>query len=264
MQATVKAFVTTTSRPSEAYPWALSNFDRVMQAARASTDPIASLANSPRDADVVLFVESNCRFQTDIINSSIYRAHSGKSAVLCFLDCPKPVLPGLYVGANANVKASPAVGGLPYIRVADNSLINDALRAEGTPRWLYSFKGRVENAPTVRGAVVKLRDERAQLFAASSGQSENDANYVQLLRDSKFVLCPRGIGLSSWRLFETMRAGRVPVVISDGWTPPSGIAWDDFAVFVRESDVRAIPELLRALESDWDRRALARIFHQKQ
>jgi len=69
------------------------------------------------------------------------------------------------------------------------------------------------------------------------------------------VLCPRGKGPSSWRLFETMRVGRVPVVISDDWVPPPGIDWDSFVVRMPESDVQQIPSVLLGLESEWAERA---------
>jgi len=40
-------------------------------------------------------------------------------------------------------------------------------------------------------------------------------NYARLIANSKFVLCPQGVGPSSLRLFETLLMGRAPVIISD-------------------------------------------------
>ena len=54
--------------------------------------------------------------------------------------------------------------------------------------------------------------------------------------------------MSSWRLFETLKAGRVPVIISDQWVPPEGPAWESFSVRVPERNVAAIPTLLERLE----------------
>jgi hypothetical protein len=72
--------------------------------------------------------------------------------------------------------------------------------------------------------------------------------YARLLCDSQFVLCPRGVAPCSYRLTETMYAGRVPVIIADDWHWPDWIPWDDFAVIVKEQDVLSIPDCLRALE----------------
>jgi hypothetical protein len=58
---------------------------------------------------------------------------------------------------------------------------------------------------------------------------------------SKFVLCPRGYACSRWRLFETMMAGRVPVIISDQWVPPEGPAWERFSVRVSQKHVAQPP-----------------------
>jgi Exostosin family len=50
---------------------------------------------------------------------------------------------------------------------------------------------------------------------------ENFLNrYITVLQQSAFILCPIGKGPSSMRIFEAMRAGRAPVIISDAWDPP--------------------------------------------
>ena len=83
--------------------------------------------------------------------------------------------------------------------------------------------------------------------------------YAETLCRSKFVLCPRGLGTATFRLFEAMQAGRAPVIVSDGWVPPEGPRWEEFSLRVRERDVRQIPALLEARESEHARMgALAR------
>ena len=52
------------------------------------------------------------------------------------------------------------------------------------------------------------------------------------------------------RLFETMRAGRPPVILADDWVPPDGPAWERFSVRVREEDYRSIPARREALEPE--------------
>jgi len=69
-------------------------------------------------------------------------------------------------------------------------------------------------------------------------------HYVDVMAKSKFVLCPRGVGTSSWRLFEAMKMGRAPVIISDQWVPPSGPDWSTFSIRVCERDVARIPQIL--------------------
>ena len=50
------------------------------------------------------------------------------------------------------------------------------------------------------------------------------------------MICPRGWGSSSIRLFEVMEMGRVPVIISDAWVNEAP-KWADFSVRVSEADV---------------------------
>jgi hypothetical protein len=50
------------------------------------------------------------------------------------------------------------------------------------------------------------------------------------------------------RLFEAMRVGCVPVILSDAWVPPSGPNWRDFSVLVPERDFATLPRLLESLE----------------
>lgn len=74
--------------------------------------------------------------------------------------------------------------------------------------------------------------------------------FCKQIARSKFVLCPRGVGCSSYRLFEVMSAGRIPVIISDEWVKPPGPRWDRFSVRVAEREVTKIPDLLRELAPD--------------
>jgi hypothetical protein len=71
------------------------------------------------------------------------------------------------------------------------------------------------------------------------------------------VLCPRGIGTSSFRLFETLQSGRVPVILSDSWVPCAGMDWDAFSLRVRERDIGRLPEICLASESRWESMARA-------
>ena len=247
-------FITTTAVNTRNYPWALSNYLRVMKAAELSTDRRYQLSRYPSSADILLFVEPRFEFQSDILASPLYRVHSGKSVVLDFLDNPKPVLPGLYVGITQAQTCGGIFQGNAYIRIAANRLLEDNLNFPYEPDLLFSFIGNVANAYRIRSSVLRLQHPRARVIDRNSHQSESDIDYVQTLLRSKFVLCPRGIGPSSWRLFETMRVGRVPVVISDEWVPPPGIDWHSFVVRVLESEVHEIPALLLSLEPEWAER----------
>ena len=65
--------------------------------------------------------------------------------------------------------------------------------------------------------------------------------------DSIFVLCPRGKAPSSFRIFEAMKAGRVPVIIADEWVPPTGPSWPEFSLRIPEAHLQNVPQILERL-----------------
>ena len=134
-----------------------------------------------------------------------------------------------------------------YLRVFDNVLTN-SVNTEGERKYLYSFVGRKDNCPKVRGAILNLPSDMGFLADRSNAQTDNDESYVDVMDSSQFVLCPRGIGPSTWRAYEAMSAGRVPVIISDEWYPPQGPDWDVFAVIIREDEIDSIPVILESLQ----------------
>ena len=73
--------------------------------------------------------------------------------------------------------------------------------------------------------------------------------YRELLSRSVFTLCPRGYGLTSFRLYEALKAGSIPVYISDAFWLPYGreLDWADIAVLVQAADVRRIASILRSI-----------------
>jgi hypothetical protein len=44
--------------------------------------------------------------------------------------------------------------------------------------------------------------------------------------------------------------GRVPVILSDDWIPPSGPTWESFSIRINESDYAQIPHLLEQREAE--------------
>ena len=79
------------------------------------------------------------------------------------------------------------------------------------------------------------------------------ARYRDVLHRSRFVLCPRGRGTSSIRLYETLAAGRVPVIISDDWVAPDGPDWDSCSIRWPEGRVSGLVEFIAECDPDWQR-----------
>jgi len=77
------------------------------------------------------------------------------------------------------------------------------------------------------------------------------ARYNTLLSDSVFSLCPEGAGPNTLRLWESLAAGAIPVVIVDDWlwpAPPEGSPrWEDAVIVLRRNEVAGVFERLRRL-----------------
>lgn len=77
--------------------------------------------------------------------------------------------------------------------------------------------------------------------------------FRQLLQDSVFSLCPSGSGPNSIRLWESIGAGAIPVILADSYKVPGDEAlWKNAAVFCRETpeDIAALPGRLEAIAAD--------------
>lgn len=237
----------------------VDNFRRLANSARASK---YVLVDEARDADLIL-VAGLHQVPDDptlrrLRRHPVVRRHRPRICVYDERDRPFYTFPGVYVSATPRiVKRFPVVGGAYPAAVGTSQLV------DASPDLLFSFAG--SRTHRVRREVLKLSHPRAvvrdmtglNFFGSDDARVRGArAEFASLLGRSKFVLCPRGAGASSIRLFETLAMGRVPVVISDYWLAPPGLSWDQAVVRVPEADIGNIPLLLEDLEPQWE--ALAR------
>lgn len=85
--------------------------------------------------------------------------------------------------------------------------------------------------------------------------------FRQTLVETTFALCPSGSGPNSIRLWESIGAGAIPVILADNWVPPGDRRlWEMAAVFCKETPeaVRALPDQLEEIAGDPARLALMR------
>ena len=207
--------------------------------------PGFSLARTIGEAEIVLYVESGYVGIPDI--PQLFRgakaAPGAKHFMFCESDWPYPLLPGMY--PNVGRRYSWAHSWAFFPRHEWTEPVSEE------PNLLFSFAGRTSTHP-VREAVVELNGPETPcrgLTGPSFGQGDG---YRELIEKSRFVLCPRGLGVASFRIFETMSAGRVPVIIADEWLEPdAGRPWSEFSIRVPEAGVDTIPVLLRSAQPCW-------------
>lgn len=213
----------------------------------------------PERADLILFAESEHGVGLlclPVRNHEFVRRFPEKCFLYNASDTPIPYLPGLYASLPPWQYASWHTRAAHYL----SSHYRLPPVVESSERdWLFSFVGSAVNAP-VRQRIVELRHPRGYCkdvsrdWPASWGQGVAAVervmgSYAEVMARSQFILCPRGRGLGSVRLFEAMRAGRAPVILADGWTPPTGPDWGSFAVTLPERAVAELPRRLESLEA---------------
>lgn len=235
------------------------DFERLQYYALKDSNDQFLVTDNSNEADLIIFVGSSQANFSDVRNSTLYKKHYRKSVLYYSGDRLIPLIPGLYPCLEKSMarKDSQSCQSSYYMRVTDNDSLEIKSPIEQAD-LLYSFKGNSKNH-SVRNKLLKLNHPKAFLAdTALSNRKQTDSNnldYLDLIKRSKFVLCPRGIGTSSWRLFETMRAGRVPVIISDQWVETPGPNWQACSIRIKESETHRINEIL--LEREAQAKSLA-------
>ncbi len=102
-------------------------------------------------------------------------------------------------------------------------------------KYLASFVGRFSTHP-IRQRMAEKLSNRPGLFIKDGEISEGD--FVKLILRSYVSLCPRGYGGSSFRFFESLQLGVVPLMIGNVDTRPfkEFIDWNAISFFARDEN----------------------------
>jgi hypothetical protein len=247
--------------PESGDPYNRGAFRKLIESARLDPFRKHTLTDDPSEADLILFAElygAGAYFQS-VRQHPFVKRFREKCFLFCSNDFIIPFLPGIYASIERRWSSRRTRSGF-YQAVSENEFVNfDPPRDDLT--YLYSFLGTVDTAP-VRPKLATLSHRRSFFQDTSAdyrdvlggkldaaAMREYWQRYAQICKASKFILCPRGMGASSVRLFDTMRMGRVPVILSDQWVEPEGPRWDKFSLRVPEADFSQIPALLERYES---------------
>lgn len=133
-------------------------------------------------------------------------------------------------------------GGNGHIPIPYPTKKMNKLEAERTT--LCTFMGSIESHP--------VREEMFDMFKNTDGfemwKSTTTTMYEYTLSTAIFSLCPRGRGPGSYRFFESLYMGCIPVYVSDVFLTPfqNNIDWDRLCIMVSLEDIHNIPNILKS------------------
>jgi exostosin family protein len=262
-------------------PWERARWQKIIGSWDGSS---LIICDSMEGSDVILITltgpkDDYARAIDAIVQSEKYAVQAEKVFVFDPNDRAIGLFPGIYASLGSYLFSHKRHRTGCYLPSFNEFIIYKDPDDGGWIRYLFSFQGsgnslvrrRLFLTDFGRNDVLIERREPAggrmaggipgtvedTFWESSPAMMEFKRQYAEVITRSKFVLCPRGYGSSgSYRVFETMRSGRVPVIISDRWVPWSNIEWSKFSLRVREKDIASLPNICLEASGHWVTMAL--------
>jgi len=246
--------------------------DQLRELYSASTPRLHEWTDDPAEADVIFLTNAQQQWGALLEKSPLPRRFPEKCFVLSEQWEPPFLLAGIYANAPRTAgwrgrfrTGSYALHHPDFRNAFIESYDYEKEAARRNPDLLASFLGR--NCHPVRERLLamnfpqdKILIEDTSTFNAFSHGTEGkiaaQQRYFEICLRSKFILCPRGAGPNSIRLFEALKLGIAPVIISDAWVRCEGPRWDDFAFFIAEKDIATVETVMERAEPEYRQRGL--------
>jgi Exostosin family len=216
------------------------------------------LVDDFNEADIILFLEPSI-----IADHRSYAKQLLKHPAVCLypercytyngIDRTHAILPGLYVSLAKELADPWFHSGAPHCAFPNDHVNRFEPPEKDTlldKSRLACFRGS-ETCPLRRelfdaaknrySSAITIRERYGAFFA--NGE-EGQRIYCEEIRDHAFSLAPAGYGPSSFRIYESMALGRVPVVIADSWMPPAHVAWHECCLIIPEKDLWNLENIL--------------------
>lgn len=141
--------------------------------------------------------------------------------------------------------------------------------APGEKTNLGGFRGYIGRIP-VRN---HLRNMAANTPWVVTDKKVPESAYLKELCSWRFSLCPRGGGLSSYRLYESIQCESVPILLCDDYAEPyQELDWTEFTIQIPQNcllsperlpDDKPMRERLRELRPKFSLLGVQRLVHQR-
>lgn len=115
-----------------------------------------------------------------------------------------------------------------------------------------------------------IRKDLIEMYGNHSEWVVTDMNYdnktfCDVLSRSVFALCPRGFGLTSFRICEALEQGAIPVYISDEWIQPGNVDFNEYGVLVHADEIDELDAILANISPEQieSKREAGRYYYEK-
>lgn len=165
-------------------------------------------------------------------------------------DAPKHMLPAntLCFSAGGNVSGNNII---PIPLICSKLSTNNTYKKD--KKLIASFVGSNTHPIRIEMAQQLFNKPEYKIWIKqwlpSVEKSEFDL-FLELAAESKYLLCPRGYGLNSFRLYEAFQLGCVPVIVTDKLYLPwsDELDWNEFAVLIDRTNISNIDSILKNIE----------------
>ncbi len=238
---------------------------------------LCELSTDPSNADIILITDiSDFDLFASLRRNNVWKRWPRKSFVVYEGDSPPIFLHGL-VSSTSRAWARSGrfvAAAYPMHQLSFPNPVPAGMHSKDCPKdLLFSFAGR--NSHRIRrnlfalsfpnkDVIVENTSNYNHFSIEATSKDRCHLRYWDLCSRSKYVLCPRGAGTSSMRVFEMLEAGIPPVIIADDWDPSPIVNWSEFSLFLPESRLHNIYEFVKSHEDEFlERGRKARLAYEK-
>lgn len=131
----------------------------------------------------------------------------------------------------------------------------DESKIKENKKFIFSFMGSTQTHYTRKQLTQTFPDfcfNSGQFWGLNSNSEDFKDKYISLLGDTIFSICPRGTGISSVRLFESMAMNSIPVIISDGYKKPLNdkLDWNLFSISISENEIENLSNVIMSISKE--------------
>lgn len=140
---------------------------------------------------------------------------------------------------------------IPIPLLPEPHYVDESIRYRGTRmrKWKISYVGNKTHS--IRKKMQILFENKKECFWQNS--ADDIQSFEEIMKDSVFALCPRGFGPTSFRMYEAMEYGCIPVYIYTGspYLPyMDEIDWNELAILCPSTEVDTLYDRLVSMSEE--------------